>query len=291
MKAAKFDLQVASTLTQAASHLLADPFETKLIAGSQSLGPMLNLRLTRPARLVDISALGELRTVTNDNHSLRIGAGVTHAEIEDGVYSALRDHPWRKVAGTIAYRSVRNRGTIGGSLAHADPAADWVLAATAMSAEVEIVKIDSADGLLTARTLPMQQFMTAAYTTALESEEIIHAIIVPTSSINARWGYYKFCRKVGEFAHASCAVYFDDESATANISIGALNGPPRLLRTLATDIANSAWGKAPAEQQQASVRQAIAEAIPERDPIDQKMYTTAVLRALDKAFNSGVANG
>ncbi|UOD50122.1 FAD binding domain-containing protein [Orrella daihaiensis] len=290
MKAAKFDLQIAATLAAAGDELVARGFDSKVVAGSQSLGPMLNLRLVRPTQLIDISGLSELRGVTTDHQTIRIGAGVTHAEIEDGIYPALLNHPWKKVAANIAYRSVRNRGTIGGSLAHADPAADWVLAATAMNADIDIVSVDPNDGALAIRTAPMQKFMIAAYTTVLEPHDIIHSISLPLSSAHAKWGYYKFCRKVGEFAHASCAVYINDVDRCANIAIGALDGPPKLLPELASKIIDSGWSAMPGSLQNEAVVKAVSAAIPERDPIDQKMYTTAVIRALNKAFNSGAVD-
>ena len=195
MKAAAFEFIGAKSLHQALDAINQDQSDSKIMGGSQSLGPMLNLRLARPSLVVDISGLDELRQVHADQDAIRIGACVTHAEIEDGVFAPLANHPWRKVAAHIAYRSVRNRGTIGGSIAHADPAADWVLAASAVNAEIEIIRADdtSKSKLLT-RSIKMNDFMIAAYTTALESNEVISAIKVPSMHSNTLWGYYKIGR-------------------------------------------------------------------------------------------------
>ena len=97
----------------------------KILAGGQSLGPMLNLRLAQPDLLVDITRIPELKRVEETDDSLSIGACVTHADIEDGRVPDVTGGALRDVARGIAYRAVRNRGTIGGSLAHADPSADW----------------------------------------------------------------------------------------------------------------------------------------------------------------------
>jgi len=120
MKAAQFEYIRPATLIEALQKLAQSGGQAKLIAGSQSLGPMLNLRLARPAQVLDVSSLSELRDVTLIEGRLRLGACVTHAELEDGRFEKLRGHPVQEMAARIAYRSVRNRGTVGGSLAHAD---------------------------------------------------------------------------------------------------------------------------------------------------------------------------
>ena len=287
MKAAVFDYVKAQSVAHGLASLGDTDTDCKIMAGSQSLGPMLNLRLARPAAVVDVSGLPELRQVSLEGKTIRIGAAVTHAEIEDGVFAPLVDHPWRKVAASIAYRSVRNRGTIGGSLAHADPAADWVLAASAMHAVLDIQSSDNTSRTTihaTSRTVNMSEFMLAAYTTVLAPNEIITAIRIPVMQPNARWGYFKFCRKVGEFAETSCAAYFDPDSRVANIVLGALDGAPKHLPALAARIARDGWtgGQDAAMQQQ--IQASIAQAVPERDPIDHGMMTNTVIRCLDRAF-------
>ena len=109
----------------------------RAIAGGQSLGPMLNLRLARPERLVDIRRLPALRIVREDAAGATWGAATTHAEVEDGIAPDPTGGFLRGVARTIAYRAVRNRGTVGGSLAHADPAADWPVALALVEAVAE----------------------------------------------------------------------------------------------------------------------------------------------------------
>ena len=133
MKPVAFDYLQARDLHQAAE-ALARSAGAKIIAGAQSLGPLLNLRLARPELLVDISRVRELQRIEETDSRWRIGAGVTHAQLEDLGARLVGAEMVSEVAAQIAYRSVRNRGTIGGSLAHADPAADWPLALAALGA-------------------------------------------------------------------------------------------------------------------------------------------------------------
>jgi carbon-monoxide dehydrogenase medium subunit len=275
MKAAQFAYVRPATLADTLQLLDRAAGEAKLMAGSQSLGPMLNLRLARPLQVLDVSRLDELRTVTLSQGRVRIGASVTHAEIEDGCHELLRGHPVQEVAARIAYRSVRNRGTVGGSLAHADPAADWVLAARALNAQVEVC----AFGQLP-RLIAMRDFMVAAYTTALSEREVITALHVPLLSPQARWGYYKFCRKTGEFAEASCAAFFDPAGETAQIIVGALDGAPIALEALATLVARS--GSVVASE--VAIEKALNEAIGQLDTLGRRMVAAAVSRCLAQAF-------
>lgn len=274
MKAAQFDFAKPSSLAQAVKLLNETGVDCKIMAGSQSLGPMLNLRLARPDLVLDISGLGELRSVTQEGETIRIGACVTHAQVEDGIFPPLRGHPWQKVAAGIAYRSVRNRGTVGGSLAHADPAADWVVAAAAMNAEIEIKSTG------TARRTTMQSFMLGAYSTALESGDVITALYIPAMHTDARWGYFKFCRKIGEFSEASCAAYFDPAKRVARIVLGALHGAPQNLPDLASVVSRTGWN----EQVRGMISEVVTQALPDHDRIAHKMFSAAVTRCLDRAF-------
>ena len=136
MKPVAFDYERPVTLADAATLLGQSNGFAKILAGGQSLGAMLNLRLAQPDLLVDITSIPELTAVTDAGDHLEIGACVPHADIEDG---RVADHfagLLRQVAGRIAYRPVRNRGTIGGSIAHADPAAELPLVLTALGGSV-----------------------------------------------------------------------------------------------------------------------------------------------------------
>lgn len=276
MKAAAFDYVKSATLSEALEALGAGGTGAKPISGSQSLGPMLNLRLARPSRVVDVSRLTEMRGVSETRDGIRVGAAVTHAEIEDGRHELLRHAYLQYVASGIAYRAVRNRGTVGGSLAHADPAADWPLALAALDARLELARAGSS------RVVRVAEFMLGAFTTLLEEGEIITAVLLPKLGGSLHWGYYKLCRKTGEFAHASAAAAFDARTGLAKIVLGALDGPPAALDALAQAVAH---GGAAAVTQEA-IRSAVADAMPDADGIGRAMHTAALERCLAQVFGN-----
>ncbi|MCB8838308.1 xanthine dehydrogenase family protein subunit M [Aurantimonas sp. VKM B-3413] len=223
MKPVAFDYDAAASLADAREALGARGPLAKIVAGGQSLGPMLNLRLARPQALVDVSRLPYLRRVSDEGETLLYGSGVTHAEIEDGIFPDPTPGWLPAIARRIAYRAVRNRGTIGGSLAHADPAADWVVTLTALGAELVVV---AAAGTA---TLPMTDFIQGPFATALEPGDVLTGVRLRKRGPSARWGYWKFTQKIGEFAKASAAVLIDPERAEMRVVVGAIERPPIVL--------------------------------------------------------------
>jgi carbon-monoxide dehydrogenase medium subunit len=223
MKAAAFAYERPADLNAALALVAKAGGTAKLIAGGQSLGPMLNLRLVEPDTIVDISGLPELKWAERRGDELVIGACVTHGDIEDGRIPDVTRGAMQRVASAIAYRAVRSRGTIGGSLSHADPAADWVSALSALGARVTLRSISGTRDLL------VEDFVTGALESALRPGEMVEAVRVPAMKPSARWGYVKACRKTGEFAHAIAAVLIDPEHATARAVIGALEAAPIVL--------------------------------------------------------------
>jgi carbon-monoxide dehydrogenase medium subunit len=221
VKPIAFDYAAASDA--AAANLLLQADDAKPIAGGQSLGPMLNLRLARPAALVDVSRAEDMRITRDDGEAIAYGAAVTHAEIEDGAVPDATPGWLASAARRIACRAVRNRGTIGGSLAHADPAADWVNVLTALGAHVVLKRRE------TVRIVPLSDFFTAPFATVLARDEIIAGVRVRKRGPNARWGYWKFCLKVGDFAKASAAVLLDADRDETRIVVGAIERPPAIL--------------------------------------------------------------
>jgi aerobic carbon-monoxide dehydrogenase medium subunit len=223
MKAAAFAYERPADLNAALALMANADSTTRIIAGGQSLGPMLNLRLVEPDLIVDISGLSELKQADRRGDELVIGACITHGDIEDGRIPDVTRGAMQRVAGAIAYRAVRNRGTIGGSLSHADPAADWISALAALGAKVTL------RSLAGARDLAIEDFIIGALESALQPGEIVEAVRVPAMTPSAQWGYVKACRKTGEFAHAIAAVLIDPESASARAVIGAVEAPPIVL--------------------------------------------------------------
>jgi aerobic carbon-monoxide dehydrogenase medium subunit len=223
MKPARFEYTAPRGLDEALALLAPHDDGQKICSGSQSLGPMLNLRLAQPSALVDVSRIPALREHAVAGSESRIGAAVTHADIEDGRVADVTGGLLRFVAGGIAYRAVRNRGTLGGSLAHADPAADWVSTMTLLGASLHLQSLDSA------RTVPVDDFFEGPFTTVLGPGELLAAVTIPAFSKNAKWSYRKTCRKPGEFADAIVGVWIDPAQSVARLVLGALDRMPIAL--------------------------------------------------------------
>ncbi|MEY2457866.1 MAG: aerobic carbon-monoxide dehydrogenase medium subunit [Acidimicrobiaceae bacterium] len=223
MKPAPFAYERPYDLPAALAAIASTDGVIKIIAGGQSLGPMLNLRLVAPDLIVDIAGLAELKHVERSGDDLVIGACVTHADIEDGRIPDVTRGAMQRVASAIAYRAVRNRGTIGGSLSHADPSADWVSALSALGATLTLRDVAGT------RRVAMKDFILGALESVLRSGEIVENVRVPVMAASARWGYVKSCRKTGEFAHAIGAVLIDPEVGTARVVIGAVEAAPIII--------------------------------------------------------------
>jgi carbon-monoxide dehydrogenase medium subunit len=198
---------------------LADDPNAKVLAGGQTLMPLLNLRLVRPSRIIDITRIPELSGVSGDGDSVIIGACVTHSAIEDGRFDDPTNGFLASVARHIAYRAIRNRGTIGGSLVHADPSADWLSACLALAADVVI------SGRSGQRRVHLRDFVTAALTTTLAADELLSSIVIPRLSKRCRTGFAKICRKTGEFATAIGAYVEDGERLQMVIAGTTLTKP------------------------------------------------------------------
>jgi carbon-monoxide dehydrogenase medium subunit len=223
MKAAAVDYVRPRSLAEAIDLLAKHRGGAQVIAGGQSLVAMMNLRVASPGLLIDISRLPELSLVSDDGDAVTVGACVTHAAIEDGRVADPSRGLMPRVAASLAYRAIRNRGTIGGSLALSDPAAEWPAVLTALNAEVMVC------GSGGRRSVKCAEFTTGVFETKLAADEIIESVRIPKLSADARWGYLKLCRKSGEFASALAVVIADHTRGHCRVVLGAVNGPPLVL--------------------------------------------------------------
>jgi aerobic carbon-monoxide dehydrogenase medium subunit len=278
MKPVAFDYERPLTFADAAT-LLGQSGFTKVLAGGQSLGPMLNLRLAQPDLLVDVTSIPELTQVVDRGDELVLGACVTHADIEDGRVPDHFNRLLRHVAGRIAYRAVRNRGTIGGSLAHADPAADWVSALALIGAYADI---RSARGT---RTLAVADVMVSSFTTVLQADELIEAVRLPKLSSGSRWGFYKFSQKAGEFAHAMSGVLHDPARNVFRAVIGAIETSPIVIAD-ATSLFSGGFGTDLAERLDG---QAVLRLLDGRNVKDEYIRSLALV-ALKRAARQAAAS-
>ena len=223
MKAPAVDYVRPRSLAEAIDQLARAAGEARVIAGGQSLVAMMNLRIASPGLLIDIARLPELAAVGEDGDAVTLGACVTHCAIEDGQVADPSRGLMPRVAATLGYRAIRNRGTIGGSLALSDPSAEWPAVFAALDAEVTL------SGSSGRRSLKCAEFTTGIFETKLASDEIIESVRIPRLSTDARWGYLKLCRKSGEFASALAVVIADRRRGYSRVVLGAANGAPLVL--------------------------------------------------------------
>jgi aerobic carbon-monoxide dehydrogenase medium subunit len=275
MKPAAFDYVRPRSLAEAAAALQQAGVEVRILAGGQSLLAMMNLRIAAPDVLVDISRLPELRGVDADGDGVRLGAAVTHAEIEDGTMPDPSRGLMPRVAAGLAYRAIRNRGTIGGSLALADPAAEWPAVLAALDAEA------TAFGPNGRRRIKCTELATGVFETRLGRDEIVETVRIPSLSAAARWGYVKLCRKFGEFAQTLAVAVADPGRGYARVVIGAANGPPLPLAEASTALVSG-------RVDDAARRQAIGADLDGArnrhfDDFQRRLHMTAALRALRDA--------
>ena len=269
MKAPIFDYHRARDVQDALAALADGNGDAKPMAGGCSLGPMLNLRLARPTRVVDLRHAPELRRVEETGDRLVIGALWTHAEIEDGALPDVTNGLLPTVAHGIAYRAVRNRGTIGGSVAHADPAADWI--STLLTLDARLL-IHAPDG---ERQASIDTFMLGGYSTELGDDELLTGIVLPKLSGRGRWAYHKICRKTGEFAKAIGAVLHDPERGLSRVVCGAIERTPILLEET-----SAALDRGGPQAAAAVLGDEIDRRLADHDAVFRQMHHTAVDRAL-----------
>jgi carbon-monoxide dehydrogenase medium subunit len=231
MYPARFDYEAPGSLDEALSLLNDHGDEAKVMAGGQSLIPLMKLRFATPALVIDLNRIPDLDHVREDEDTLRIGALARHNELAD--HEALKSG-WPAIAAAaplIADPLVRNLGTIGGSLAHADPAGDWGSVMLALNAELVA---RGGDG---ERTIPIGDFFRGTFTSALEPTEVLTEIRIPKPEGAAGGTYLKMERKVGDFATVGVAVQLEldgQKIRRAGIGLTAV-GPQNLKATAAED--------------------------------------------------------
>jgi aerobic carbon-monoxide dehydrogenase medium subunit len=267
MKAPAFDYVRPQSLGEAVALLAQSAGEARVVAGGQSLLALMNLRVAAPALLIDMAVAGE------KDDAVTLGAGVTHAMIEDGRISDPSRGLMPRVAASLAYRAIRNRGTIGGSLALADPAAEWPAVLAALDAAATVC------GPNGRRLLNCAEFATGIYETQLADGEIIETVHLAKLSTDARWGYVKLARKSGEFANALAVAVIDRARGYSRIVLGAANGAPLVLaeasRSLANGHAAGAWRTAvETDLDRAADRHF--------DAFQRNLHTVAAMRALQQ---------
>lgn len=200
MKPARFDYIRAETLSEAHAALAEDGNEARVIAGGQSLLPMLSMRLARPKVLIDIMHLLELREIKVGGNGIRIGAGVRQAELLAWPELAVSQPLLAAALPLIGHAETRNRGTVCGSVAHADPSAELPLVLLALDGTIEL------SSRRKRRSVAAADFFTGMMSTAREPNELIEAITVPRKRNGYGYAFQEFGRRRGDFAIVSCAA-------------------------------------------------------------------------------------
>jgi aerobic carbon-monoxide dehydrogenase medium subunit len=227
MKPAPFEYRAPETFREAIGLLASDP-EATVIAGGQSLIPLLALRLATPSMLVDLRRVPGLDSIAIDDSGVRLGARVRWRDIEDDRRLEVAHPLLRKAIADVAHYQIRNRGTVGGSLAHADPAAELPGIAVTCDAVITLV------GASGTRIIGAGEFFTGPLSTARQPAEIITELHVPFWPRDRRWAFREFAQRRGDFALAGIALFYDEDqggrAANAHVGvIGACDRPQRLL--------------------------------------------------------------
>jgi len=285
VKPARFAYEAPTTLDGALKSLAAAGDGAKVIAGGQSLAPLLNMRLARPDRLIDINAVSELGAIALDGDRLTIGALVRHDALARNDLVKQRCLLLAHAAETIGHYAIRKRGTIGGSLAHADPAAQLPLVALALDAEMDIRSTRGS------RMVAARDFFLSVFSTALDPDELLVRVKVPLPAAGEGFGFRLFNRRAGDFAIVSVAATLARGSgntiARLRLAIGGIGPVPVRVENLAANEAGEAWS----EHWSARVAAAVAGTVEieenERAPVEFRKELVAALtrEALDEALD------
>jgi 2-furoyl-CoA dehydrogenase FAD binding subunit len=200
MKPARFDYIRAETLAEAHAALAQDGNDARVIAGGQTLLPMLSMRLARPKVLVDIMHLPQLRQIKADDNAIRVGAGVRQAELLDWPDLAARQPLLAAAMPWIGHAQIRSRGTVCGSVAHADPSAEIPLVLVALGGAIEL------SSRRKRRQVTADGFFAGMMSTTRQGNELIEAVIVPTRRPDHGYAFREFARRHGDFAIVACAA-------------------------------------------------------------------------------------
>ena len=282
---AEFEYFAPKTVSEAVELLSRYGDDAKVLAGGQSLIPMMKLRIASPRYLVDVNGIGELTGLRREGDRLLMGALCRHADVIAS--PIVRQHLplMHDAAQLTADVQVRNRGTVAGSLAHADPAGDWPAALLTLDTHVTIAGLDGT------RTLPLAVFIVDAYTTQLGSNEIVTQVAVTIPSGRSGGAYAKFERRAGDFAVASAGVQValdhKDRCVEVAITLGAVGPAPFRARAAEEALTGQAPSDSLIESVERQVREAANPFEDTRGSVDYKRHLAGVL--FRRAFGVALA--
>jgi carbon-monoxide dehydrogenase medium subunit len=274
MKPAPFIRHVPRTVAEAVKILgKVAPEDGRVLAGGQSLVPIMAFRLAKPAHLVDINEIDELRRIENDGKTLRIGACVRHAAfhrpVVEGPLGALLSH----VARHIAHYPIRTRGTFCGSLAHADPSSEWCLVAATLDATM-VAKSTRGE-----RLIPARDYFEGIMSTALAEDELLAEARLPLPAPDTKFGFNEFNRRAGDFAMSASLVTYrlqGGKITDAHVGVGGAEPFPRRI----AEAEAALNGQAPGDAAFRAAAEAAANAI---DAMEDHQTTAEYRRDLVRA--------
>jgi len=274
MKPAPFVRHVPKTLNEAL-RVLAEvaPQDGRILAGGQSLVPIMAFRLSKPAHLVDINEVAGLEKIGSDGKSLAIGARVRHAAFHKPVVDNPLGRLLTVVARHIAHYPIRMRGTFCGSLAHADPASEWCLVAATLDATIVAKSIRGE------RTIAVRDFFTGIMSTALAEDELLAEAKLPLLAKDAKFGFNEFNRRAGDFAMAASLVTYRLQAgkiAEARVGVGGAEPSPRRI----AEAEAALNGKAPGDNVFRAAAEVAAKTI---DPLEDHQTNAEYRRDLVRA--------
>lgn len=280
MKPAPFMYRAPDDVAEATSVLAQLGDEAKVLAGGQSLLPLLNLRLAKPSALVDVSRIAELWSTHRGTDGCSYGAGIPHSRFEDGDVPDPTGGLLRAAAAGIGYRAVRNRGTLGGSLCHADSSAEWPVVMAALGAEFVVRSVRGQ------RTIAAGEFARGFFTTDLVEDELLTSVRIPPQPANRRYGIHKTSRKPGEFAESLAVAVLDVDDdgriEDADIWLGAAKDVPVRLDGPAAALRGSVVAALDGDEITTSVRDHLGAASSQVERYQAQLHAVTVWRAVDQ---------
>jgi carbon-monoxide dehydrogenase medium subunit len=275
MKPAPFIRHVPRTVAEAV-RILAEvaPQDGRVLAGGQSLVPIMAFRLAKPAHLIDINEIAGLDKLTTENNALVVGALVRHAAFHKPVVDNPLGRLLSTVAHHIAHYPIRMRGTFCGSLAHADPASEWCLAAATLDATM-VARSTRGE-----RAIAAKEFFAGIMATALAEDELLYEARIPLLAGDARFGFTEFSRRAGDFAMTAALVAWRPEGGrmrNVRIGVGGAEPFPRRIGEAEAVLA----GEAPGDKVFRAAAEAAAKAI---GPMEDHQTTAEYRRDLVRAM-------
>jgi aerobic carbon-monoxide dehydrogenase medium subunit len=279
MKPAAFEYHAPTTLQALLDLLVAHGDAGKILAGGQSLVPVMNFRLARPAQLFDINGIRELDYLRAEPGSLRIGALARHAAFHKPVAPGPTGKLLSGVVRHIAHLPIRTRGTFCGSIAHADPASEWCVVARTLEADIVV---RSARG---ERVIPVRDYFHGTFATALKEAEVITEVRLPLLDDSWRTGFYEFSRRAGDFALAMTVVALKLERGKvreARIGVGGVEDRPSRCKAAEDILVQGGTTEAAAQAVSAAVEP--LEDLHADAPYRKDLVRTTTQRALEQAL-------